>query len=227
MSGDLNIVILNTGVSNVRSVANMLRRLQVRVTISDLKADILEADALILPGVGAFDACVERLEKANLIVVLNRKALEEAVPILGLCLGMQILGTRSQEGERLGFGWIPGELRRMRSDNTGPVKVRVPHMGWNIIRKTEGCLLYQNMGPEPRFYFDHSYYFDTHVADHIHGTARHGIEFAAGINRGNIFGVQFHPEKSHRFGLALFENFVAYARSTVDQVSVRSGRQVG
>lgn len=227
MSEDLNLVIVNTGVSNVRSVANMLKRLQTRAIISDRKVDVLSADVLILPGVGAFDACLEGLQKANLIDPLNRKALEDEAPVLGLCLGMQILGYRSEEGERAGLGWIPGYLRRIQADSAGPTKVRVPHMGWNIVHNTANLPLYRDMGPEPRFYFDHSYYFLPEHIDHTYGTTRHGIEFAAGIKRGNIYGVQFHPEKSHRFGLTLFRNFLFCARTVLQQSKVQAGAQVG
>lgn len=213
MNNEMNIVIVNTGVSNVRSVANMLKRLKVRSIISDNKEDIAAADVLILPGVGAFDTCIDRFLQAGLIDPLNRKVLQDGVPAIGLCLGMQILGDHSEEGKRSGLGWIPGHLQRLEVDAVAATKVRVPHMGWNIIENTEGCLLYAGMGLEPRFYFDHSYYFTANSPEHVCGTVRHGIEFAAGIHRGNIFGVQFHPEKSHRFGLALFRNFIEYART--------------
>lgn len=217
MNTEMNVVIVNTGVSNVRSVANMLKRLEVHSTISDNKEDVIAADVLILPGVGAFDTCIDRFFQAGLIDPLNRKALEDGVPVIGLCLGMQVLGNRSEEGKQPGFGWIPGHLRRLKVDTMATTKVRVPHMGWNTIGNTEGCLLYEGMGPEPRFYFDHSYYFATSSPEYVCGTVRHGVEFAAGIHRGNIFGVQFHPEKSHRFGLALFRNFIEYARTAAPQ----------
>src|SRR3546814_20322055 len=103
---------------------------------------------------------------------------------------MQIMGDRSEEGRLPGFGWIPGELQRLKADN-GVARIRVPHMGWNIIRDTEGRVLYDGMGAEPRFYFDHSYYFTAVASEHVCGTATHGVTFAAGIRRGNIFGVQF------------------------------------
>src|SRR3546814_4500790 len=115
MSQPMNVVVVNTGVSNVRSVANMLRRIRVGATVSDRADDVAAADALILPGVGSYDACLERLRSARLVDQLNRKAIDEGIPLLGLCLGMQIMGDRSEEGRLPGFGWIPGELQRLKA----------------------------------------------------------------------------------------------------------------
>lgn len=208
---DMKIVIVNTGVGNVRSVANMLQRLRVTAEISN-SADIIRgADALILPGVGSYDAAIRRFRAAGIMDVLDEKVAREGIPALGLCLGMQLLAEGSEEGREPGFGWIPGRLARLPVTGAGGELVRVPHMGWNIIRATEGCVLYDGLGEEPRFYFDHSYYFGIDNMDYVCGQVGHGIPFAAGVRRGNLFGVQFHPEKSHRFGLGLFKNFLAYA----------------
>lgn len=209
----MKIVIVNTGVGNVRSVANMLQRLKAAAQISDDPAVIREADALILPGVGSYDAAIRRFRAAALMEVLNNKVAHQGVPALGLCLGMQLLTEGSDEGQERGFGWIPGRLTRLNALGADREKIRVPHMGWNIIRETAGCVLYDGLGDEPRFYFDHSYFFGLQYPGHVCGQVDYGGRFAAGIRHGNLFGVQFHPEKSHRFGLGLFRNFLEYASS--------------
>ncbi|MBO6769760.1 MULTISPECIES: imidazole glycerol phosphate synthase subunit HisH [unclassified Thalassospira] len=206
----MKYVIVNTGVGNVRSVANMLKRAKVVATISDDPKVMESADAILLPGVGSYDAAIRRFKSAGIVDVLNEHALVKNTPILGICLGMQLLASGSEEGNEPGFGWIPGELKRIPKVGVEGVPVRVPHMGWNIIEQFENNVLYDNMGSEPRFYFDHSYCFIAERDDYYCGSVVHGVRFAAGIRKGNIFGVQFHPEKSHRFGLALFENFVRF-----------------
>lgn len=211
----MKIVIVNSGVANVRSVANMLRRLKTESEISDDPAVVSRADVLILPGVGSFDAAIGRFRERDLIQTLNDKVLAKGTPVLGLCLGMQLMGDASEEGIEPGLGWIPGRLRKLTPAMQAVGRLRVPHMGWNIIDDRDGCILYDGMGEEIRFYFDHSYYFVPEHAGHRCGTVEYGLRFAAGIRRANIFGVQFHPEKSHRFGLALFENFINYARECV------------
>ena len=210
----MKVVIVNSGVANVRSVANMLRRLKVDSEISDDPGAVAAADVLILPGVGAYDAAMRKFRERDLVGVLDEKA-NRGTPVLGLCLGMQLMGNASEEGVERGFGWIPGQLKRLSPQGRDGQKIRVPHMGWNLIGDHEGRVLYDRMGEEVRFYFDHSYYFIPDDPAHTCGTVDYGQRFAAGIRRGNIFGVQFHPEKSHRFGLALFENFIDYARSHV------------
>jgi glutamine amidotransferase len=207
----MNLVIVNSGVGNVRSVANMLRRVGVAAAIADDPQAIDAADALILPGVGSFDAAMRRFRSGGIGEALDRKARAGRAPILGICLGMQLMCERSDEGSERGFGWIRGEMRRFQPSDGGDQRIRVPHMGWNLVRAPADAPLYAKLGSEPRFYFDHSYYFlprddRTEVA-----WAHHGIEFAAGIRQGALFGVQFHPEKSHRFGLQLLGNFVRFA----------------
>lgn len=210
---EMKVVIVNSGVANVRSVANMLRRIKTDSEISDDPAVVATADVLILPGVGSFDAAMGKFRTRGLVETLNEKVLVQETPVLGLCLGMQVMGDASEEGVEPGFGWIPGKLRKLSLQGADGSSVRVPHMGWNLIHDRDGCLLYDGMGDEVRFYFDHSYYFIPDDPRHYCGTVNYGVRFAAGIRRGNIFGVQFHPEKSHRFGLALFENFIGYARA--------------
>lgn len=209
---DMKFVVVNSGVGNVRSVANMLKRAKTDAAISDDPEIILAADALLLPGVGSFDAAIRRLRQAGLMDALNEKVLQQNTPILGLCLGMQLMASSSEEGEEPGFNWIPGHLTKISPVNSTGERIRVPHMGWNIPVDTKNMVLYDNMGDEPRFYFDHSYCFMPENEANYCGRIDYGRNFAAGIRQGNIFGVQFHPEKSHRFGLAMFKNFVNFAK---------------
>ena len=213
---------MNSGVGNVRSVANMLRRLRVEAEISD-RVEVLEAaDAIILPGVGSYDAAMRRLRDSGLKPVLDARAAGGRTPILGICLGMQLMGERSEEGAEPGFGWIPGELRRLRPEDGGTARLRVPHMGWNTVDRGADDVLYRGIEGAPRFYFDHSYHFVPSDPSILCGTVRYGIELAAGIRKGALFGVQFHPEKSHRFGLKLLENFVAFASAFCDRERVEA-----
>jgi imidazole glycerol-phosphate synthase subunit HisH len=215
----MNLVIVNSGVGNVRSVANMLRRVGVAPAIADDPQTIDSADALILPGVGSFDAAMRRFRSAGIGDALDRKARAGRAPILGICLGMQLMCDRSDEGSEPGFGWIRGEMRRFQPSGGGDQRIRVPHMGWNIVHPPQDDPLYIKLGDEPRFYFDHSYYFVPRDAEPEIAWTRHGVDFAAGVRQGMLFGVQFHPEKSHRFGLQLLGNFVRFA---ADRFSLRN-----
>ena len=207
----MKLVIVNSGVGNVRSVANMLRRVGAEAVIADDPAVIGAADAIILPGVGSFDAAVRRFRATGLAAALDDKAREGRTPMLGICLGMQLMGERSEEGEEPGFGWVDGESRRFLPSDGGAVPIRVPHMGWNLVSAGHDDPIYAGFDQTPRFYFDHSYYFVPKNPAVSAVTAKHGVEFAAGFRKGLIFGVQFHPEKSHRFGFKLLSNFAAFA----------------
>jgi glutamine amidotransferase len=209
----MKITIVNSGVGNVRSVANMLRRLNVEAEISNDAGVIARSDAVILPGVGSFDAAIRTFRSSGIVDVLNERVAEGKTPMLGICLGMQLMGSRSEEGNESGFGWIPGHLKRFQPSDGAEIQIRVPHMGWNIVQPASGDILYTGLEREPRFYFDHSYYFVVDDPAHCAATTRHGVQFAAGIRQGPLFGVQFHPEKSHRFGMKLLSNFVTYATS--------------
>lgn len=207
----MRIVVVNTGVGNVRAIPNMLKRLQASVEISADPEAVHAAECLILPGVGSFDAAVRRLRESGLIAALTHKAMTERTPMLGICLGMQLMADSSEEGTEPGLGWIPGRLKRFRPEDGGAEPIRVPHMGWNLIHRIADEPLYAGMEKEARFYFDHSYYLKPEDDAYLCGSAEYGVTFAAGIKRDNLFGVQFHPEKSHRFGLRLLENFLGLA----------------
>ncbi len=198
------IVIVNYGMGNLGSMLNMFKRIGVPArSVADPEV-IRQADKLVLPGVGAFDAAMTRIDTTpGLREALDHKALVERVPILGVCLGMQLLTRASEEGVLSGLAWIPGVTRRFpRLEG-----LKVPHMGWNIARPNVPCKLTADVGPEPRYYFVHSYYVAVDEPSHSLMRTHYGIDFDSAIGRDNIYGVQFHPEKSHRFGMHILRSF--------------------
>lgn len=199
------IVIIDYGLGNLASVKNMFRKVGVQdVLISKREADILKADKLLLPGVGAFDAGMQRLEDTGLIPLLNKKVLEQKTPILGICLGMQMLTKNSEEGNRTGLGWIDAEVVKFRPDQS--LKLKVPNMGWEYIQvKRENALL--NTKSKTRFYFVHSYFVKCNDEKNILATSNFGGDFTCAVNRENIYGTQFHPEKSLSYGMEVLQNF--------------------
>lgn len=199
------ITIVDYGMGNLGSVQNMFKRIGVESEISGDPDNILKSTKLLLPGVGAFDAAMQRLNESGLILVLNQKVLIEKIPILGICLGMQLLTLDSEEGKLPGLGWIDAHTLKFQFKENDSLKV--PHMGWNKVKEVRPSLLSRNFEAEPRFYFVHSYYVTvTHQQNSIMKTL-YGIDFDSVIEYGNIFGAQFHPEKSHKFGMKLFQNF--------------------
>jgi imidazole glycerol-phosphate synthase subunit HisH len=201
------LTIVDYGVGNLASIRNMLKKAGADAIISSDESVILASDKLILPGVGAFDTCAEKLKQSGLIPALNKKAMEEKIPILGVCVGMQLLLEKSEEGLLPGLGWIGGSVVKFKQDKL-PAGLKVPHMGWTDISLRKPSKLFEDMYDEPRFYFVHSYYAElTHAEDALM-YADYGYPFVAALERSNIMGVQFHPEKSHKFGMKLLENFV-------------------
>jgi imidazole glycerol-phosphate synthase subunit HisH len=200
------IIIVDYGMGNLGSVLNMIKKVGSRAVISSEPAEISKAEKLILPGVGAFDNGILNLKKMGLLDILNEKVLDRKTPILGICLGAQLLTRKSEEGTLPGLGWIDAECVRFRSvDNTKHLKI--PHMGWNEIVIQRNSSLLNGFEEEPRFYFVHSYFLKCNNVGDIIATATHGIEFAAAVNKDNIWGTQFHPEKSHKFGQRVVKNF--------------------
>lgn len=199
------IAIINYGLGNLGSIANMLKVIGEKSVITSDKNEIEEADKIILPGVGAFDAGMTRLTEAGLVELLRSQALEAGKPILGICLGMQLLGRKSEEGSLSGLGLIPFDNLRFRLDDK---ELKVPHMGWDIVTFRQQNPLLEGLSGTQRYYFVHSFHAKCDSPDNVLMTCDYGYEFAAAVVSGNIYGVQFHPEKSHDFGMALLTNFV-------------------
>lgn len=200
------IVIVDYGMGNLGSIANMLKKAGAKAVISADAGAIEDASKLILPGVGAFDNGMKNLADRGLIPLLNSHILEKKKPILGLCLGMQLFSRHSEEGQLPGLGWLDAETIRFRFDSSNDL-LKIPHMGWNTIEIQQAHPLFANMEGEPRFYFVHSY----HVvcADRVNVLAQttYGFDFVSMVVKENILGAQFHPEKSHKFGMWLLKNF--------------------
>lgn len=208
---DVRITIVNTGVGNVGAVRNMLKRLGAEAEIASEPARVADGECLVLPGVGTYDAALGRLRQTGLAAVLDRKVRIDHTPILGICLGMQVMAEGSEEGHEKGFGWITGRFRRFRPEDGHEKPIQVPHIGWNLVDDIADEPLYAGMEREARFYFDHSYYLAPADPKAWCGTCLYGKRFAAGFKTERMFGVQFHPEKSHRFGFRLLENFLKIA----------------
>jgi glutamine amidotransferase len=205
------IVIVNYGMGNLGSILNMLKKIGAPAAkISSNPIDIEQAEKLILPGVGAFDTGMQRLHELGLITLLNEKVLKRKTPVLGVCLGMQLITRTSEEGELPGLGWIDAETIRFRFD-TRQTGLKIPHMGWNTVKVQREGVLFKNMYPESRFYFVHSYHVVSHNPEDVLTTTEYGYDFVSAIQHDHIMGAQFHPEKSHKFGMRVYQNFVEFA----------------
>jgi glutamine amidotransferase len=205
------IVVVDYDMGNVGSIINMMKKIGHPAVLSRDPAVIESADRLILPGVGHFDNGMEKIRSLGLLDVLNKKVLEQRTPTLGICLGMQLLGERSAEGNQPGLGWIPAESIRFQSDS-----LRVPHMGWNTINPASDEAgaphwLFADLPDERRFYFVHSYHVVPKETKAEIASCRYGTSFCAAVARDHILGVQFHPEKSHKFGMQLLRNFASHS----------------
>lgn len=199
------IVVVDYGMGNVGSILNMLRKIGAPACVASGGEALAHADKLILPGVGSFDAAMSRLAALDVIPLLTQKVLEEKTPILGICLGMQLLTTGSEEGTRPGLGWL--NARTVRFNFEASPALKIPHMGWNEVKPRIADDLWTSFDQKPRFYFVHSYHLVCEDPQDVTGTTHHGYDFASAVRKGNIRGTQFHPEKSHRFGLRLLQNF--------------------
>jgi len=200
------ITILDYGSGNINAIKNIYERLNISYEFATTIEQIIKADHILLPGVGAFNETISTLQEKGFTEVLNKKVQVEKVPILGICVGMQMLADSSEEGTLHGLGWIHGKVKKF--DKTLlPGKPKFPHLGWNSIEISRNCPLFKDVDPEVGFYFVHSYYFEcADEADVICKTV-YGKTFHSAVNRENIYGVQFHPEKSHDNGIQLLKNF--------------------
>jgi glutamine amidotransferase len=202
------ITIIDYKTGNLGSIQNILKKIGEESIITSDKNQIANAKKLILPGVGAFDTGMANLKLLDLVDILNYKVLAEKTPVLGICLGMQILSKNSEEGSLPGLGWINAETRRFKFNDTNTYKI--PHMGWNYVRQNKASNLFKELSSDARFYFVHSYFFSANDTEDILSSTIYEIEFTSAIEKGNILGVQFHPEKSHKFGMRLLKNFADY-----------------
>lgn len=204
------ISILNYGAGNANSVIRMVQRAGGQAESIQTVDQLLAAEKLIIPGVGAFDHCISQLVGQGLVESLNEVVIEKNIPVLGICMGMQMMCNGSEEGTLPGLGWIDADVRRFSFQETQ--NQRIPHMGWNTVsvQQANPLLCLEANGCEPRFYFVHSYHVVCRCAEDVVGTASYGSDFVCAFRKKNIFGVQFHPEKSHRYGLELLKRFVEF-----------------
>lgn len=201
------ITIIDYGMGNLGSIKNMFKYIGIEATIENDPDKIKNASKILLPGVGSFDTAMKKINESDLKEVLNEKALIEQVPVLGICLGMQLLTNSSEEGTLQGLGWI--DAKTMSFKSRIETKYKIPHMGWNIVDKSNESQLTQGFEKldETRFYFVHSYFVKVEDDKNSIFKTNYGVAFDSAIQKDNIYGAQFHPEKSHKFGMKLFENF--------------------
>jgi glutamine amidotransferase len=204
MLDETNVAVLDYGVNNVGSVVNMLRRLRVVATIAADPRALTNANAIVLPGIGAFDAGVRGLREAGLFDAILERA-QAGIPLLGICLGMQLLSRGSEEGSLPGLALVPATTRKLHPPAPS---FPVPHMGWNETNCIDGQLFHGFEAETPRFYYVHSYHVVCDDDGDVAARCSYGETFTAAVRRGNVFGTQFHPEKSHRFGKQVLANFV-------------------
>lgn len=204
------VSIVDYGVGNINSVANMLRRAGADVTLAKTPSQVEAASRLVLPGVGAFDACRQGIDAIPGLEASIQAFVRSGKPMLGICVGMQLLATGSEEGVRAGLGIIPGRVRRFAFDGTPAGRaLKIPHMGWSSVEVPRPSPLFEGgLAELNRFYFVHSYFFAAEQDGDVAAWCDYGGRFAAAVRRENVFGAQFHPEKSHRFGLQMFRNFL-------------------
>ncbi|MFA7272768.1 MAG: imidazole glycerol phosphate synthase subunit HisH [Crocinitomicaceae bacterium] len=200
------IGIVNYGSGNIQAIANIYNQLNIPTKIITNPVDLKTVDKLILPGVGAFDATMKQLLESGLKEELDELVLNQKKDILGICVGMQIMANSSEEGQLNGLGWIEGKVKKFDVSNFTQ-KPYLPHMGWNTVKPLNDHLIFQNMDENQGFYFVHSYYYECANQDNVLATSEYGNQFTSSVFRDNIYGMQFHPEKSHSNGIQLLENF--------------------
>jgi len=202
------IGVIDYGMGNIGSILRMLKKLDVSARHIRSPNEMKLCSKLILPGVGAIDSAIEKLSKNGYLDELDKLVVDKKFPLLGICLGMQLLFDSSEEGKKQGMGWIPGVVKRFDSD-LAPTKIKVPNMGWSDILAVRDHKILNSLGDDARFYFVHSYYAVPSYGEHVIAISEHGHRFCCITGYDNIIGVQFHPEKSHRYGMQLLNNFNA------------------
>jgi imidazole glycerol-phosphate synthase subunit HisH len=199
------ITIVNYGVGNLASIKNMLKKAGFESELATERDTIEKASKIILPGIGAFDHCMIEFNKSGLRESVTHKVMADKIPLLGICVGLQMLMEASEEGVEPGLGWIAGKTVKFKKGKLGGLKI--PHMGWTNVSITKNTSLTDNLGDQPRFYFVHSYHVQLDDPSDEMLTAHYGYDFTAAVSRQNIHGAQFHPEKSHKYGMKILENF--------------------
>lgn len=200
------IGIVNYGSGNIFAISNIYKRLNVEHIISANAKELESATHLILPGVGAFDETMRILNNNGLKDFLNEMVVDKQKPIMGICVGMQLLAEGSEEGLLEGFGWIKGTVKKFDSSKL-KVKPFLPHLGWNTVELKYQHPIFSDIDHDRGFYFLHSYYYDCAFTEDVLGTTEYGIHYASAVRHSNVFGMQFHPEKSHQNGINIFRNF--------------------
>lgn len=200
------ITIIDYGLGNVMAFLNVYTRLNVPVSVATSVKDLGHATKLILPGVGSFDYAIQKFDQSGMRQAVERLVLQEDMPVLGICVGMQMLAASSEEGSLPGLGWIGGKVKKFNL-STMPRGTYLPHMGWNDVKPVVDGGLFRALELDSRFYFLHSYYFECQRKENILALTDYGLQFSCAVHRDNVYGVQFHPEKSHQFGSQLLKNF--------------------
>ena len=203
----MKTVIIDFGVGNLKSIQHKLKRIDVQANISSEPKEVENADILILPGVGHFSAGMKNLSDYGLIPILNKVVIEEKKPIFGICLGMQLFTSWSEEGNVRGLGWVDAVTKKFNFKDIEK-DLKVPHVGWNTIKKFKENQLFDGIGKDQKFYFVHSYYVECNNVDNVLSETEYGINFVSSLQNNNIFGTQFHPEKSNVEGMQIFYNFI-------------------
>lgn len=200
------ITIIDYGLGNVLAFVNVYTRLNIPVAVAKTAGELAGATRLILPGVGSFDHAMEQLDQSGMRDTLEQLVVRQGMPVMGICVGMQMLAKASDEGKLPGLGWIDGQVRKFDLAAM-PRGTNLPHMGWNDVRPTAEGGLFKGLEQDARFYFLHSYYFECAQAGDVLARTDYGPDFSCAVRRDNVYGVQFHPEKSHHFGSQLLSNF--------------------
>jgi len=210
-SSTSKLSIIDYGAGNIGSVINMLQHIGVSAEVINDSEKVKKANKIVLPGVGNWDAGMQKLQESGLIEVLKERVLEDSVPILGICLGMQLFLNSSEEGVLPGLGWINGKVKNFNFSSLEPFskKLAVPHMGWNSVSVIQDCNLTQSLHENSKFYFVHSYHAEVEDRKDVMLQTQYGYPFASAIRKDNIYGVQFHPEKSHLHGMNIMKSFAS------------------
>ena len=203
------ISVIDYGIGNSASIINMVHKAGGQASLCSSPECLESTSAIILPGIGSFDNGMDKLKETGFLDVIENKVFDEKKPFLGICLGMQLLFESSEEGQKKGLGWLRGEVIKFDFSSLDLAQLhKVPHMGWNIVRPINFNNLYAGLEGKPRFYFVHSYHVQCSDASDILATSQYGYEFTCSVRHNNIWGAQFHPEKSHRYGVQFFKNFL-------------------